>query len=233
MLIAGLQKLSLIDYPGTVAAVVFTQGCHFRCAYCHNPDLISLQSPDEASAQREREVFAYLQEKKYFLEGVCVTGGEPTLHADLPEFLKQLKSIGLKVKLDTNGYDPNMIRQIIRDNIVDYFAMDIKHTWRDYDTVIRTGSKQMLANVQETFHVIQDSGVPHEFRTTVFPGTHTPKTFVEIASYLKPGEHYYMQNIRYGKTLDSHLDTGTRLDVTTIVKDLQARYPEVVIAERG
>lgn len=236
MYIAGLQKLSLVDYPGKVAAVVFTQGCVFRCSYCHNPDQIPLaaQLADEQKRHflSNEDVLAYLKEKSYFLDGVCITGGEPTLQADLGEFMKAVKDIGLKVKLDSNGINPEKIRQFIADGLVDYIAMDIKSSFENYDKVINVGHDRFVANVEKTLRIIQASGIDHEFRTTVFPAAHTEEDFMTIGGYLQPGEKYYIQNIEYKKTLDTGIDQSKTLDVPKIIMKLRERYPEAVITER-
>lgn len=236
MYIAGLQKLSLVDYPGKVAAVIFTQGCMFRCSYCHNPDQIPLaaQLPEDKKTHfiSNEDVLDYLNDKKYFLDGICITGGEPTLQADLADFMRAVKELGLKVKLDSNGVNPGKIKQFIADGLVDYIAMDIKSSFENYDKVINVGHDRFTKNVQETMRVIQDSGIDHEFRTTVFPAAHTEHDFMKIGSYLQPGEKYYIQNIEYKKTYDQAIDQSKTLDVPGLVMKLQAAYPEVVISER-
>lgn len=236
MYIAGLQKLSLVDYPGKVAAVVFTQGCVFRCSYCHNPDQIPLaaQLVDDQKKHflSNDDVLKYLDEKKYFLDGVCITGGEPTLQADLGEFMRAVKDLGMKVKLDSNGVNPGKIKQFFDEGLVDYIAMDIKSSFESYDKVINVGHDRFVKNVQETMRLIQDSGIDHEFRTTVFPAAHTAEDFMAIGSYLRPGEKYYIQNIEYKNTFDKDIDQSKTLDVVGIIMKLRERYPEVVITER-
>src|SRR3989338_9207503 len=137
MIISGLQKLSLIDYPQKISSVVFTQGCLFRCPYCHNPELIDLKTKNPLG---EETILEYLAERKNMLEGVCITGGEPTLHSDLPEFMAKIKALGLLVKLDTNGTNPRMIEKIIQRGLANYFALDLKHAWSNYDQVALTNN---------------------------------------------------------------------------------------------
>jgi len=229
MIIGGLQKLSLVDYPGKICSVVFTQGCVFRCSYCHNPDLVlgpcKLQIP-------EQTVLDYLSNHRSMLEGVVVTGGEPTLHKDLRDFLHKIKKLGLLVKLDSNGINPEILQGFIDDRLVDYIAMDIKAPWEKYDRVMQTSKTIGPTKCKQTLEVIQNSGVAHEFRTTVFPGVHTEEDFVEMASYLKPLEHYYVQNIRYQVTLDPKIRQDVSLDVSGIVERLKKRYPRLAISER-
>lgn len=229
MQIAGLQKLSLIDYPGKVAAVVFTQGCNFRCPYCHNPELIAAKSRD---GMPEEEVLKHLQAYRSMLEGVCITGGEPTLQWDLADFIKNIKKLELKIKLDTNGTNPGMLERLLAEGLLNYIAMDLKHAWGKYDTVANTHNATTLENCKKTFGLIQHSGIDHEFRTTVFPSSHAEEDFMEIAGYLKTGEKYFVQNIRYEKTLDPNVDKSKTFDVTGIVMRLQAAYPRVIIGAR-
>ncbi|MFO0705110.1 MAG: anaerobic ribonucleoside-triphosphate reductase activating protein [Candidatus Andersenbacteria bacterium] len=229
MIIGGLQKLSLVDYPGKVCSIVFTQGCTFRCSYCHNPALVVGPAPKALSMKR---VLDYLKKHADMLDAVCVTGGEPTLHRDLDMFLRQIKKSGLKVKLDTNGLNPETIQRFIQEGLVDYFAMDIKAPWRKYGTVMQTSQTIGIERCKKTFAVIQNSGVAHEFRTTVFPSVHTEPDFMEMVSYLKPGEHYYLQNVRYAVTLDPKIDRTIHLDVPAIAQTLRQRYPEIIIIER-
>ena len=229
MVFGGLQKLSLVDYPNVVAAVVFTQGCLFRCPYCHNPELIS--STNEAGVSTE-EVLEYLRHKRVFLDGVCITGGEPTLHADLPDFMRTLKDLGFSVKLDTNGANPQMVQRVIDEGVVDYFAMDIKGTWERYSDFIHIKNEQLIKNCQQTMRIIQHSGIDHEFRTTVFPSQHQISDFYEIAGYLQKGEKYYIQNIEFKKNLDTRIDQTLTIDVTQLVSDLQERFPALTIGAR-
>ncbi len=132
MIIGGLQKLTLIDYPGKVAATVFTVGCNFFCDYCHNPDLVLVKKTDQFPFMSEEEFFWWLEKKIGLLEGVCITGGEPTIHKDLPQFIKKIKDLGFSVKLDTNGTNPEMLEDLIKNNLLDYIAMDIKGPQEKY-----------------------------------------------------------------------------------------------------
>jgi pyruvate formate lyase activating enzyme len=234
MIVAGFQPLSLIDYPGKIASIVFTQGCLFRCPFCHNPKLIAKKnesSEEEQSA--EKEFWEHLERRKGFIDGVVVTGGEPTLHADLPEFLARIKSMGYLVKLDTNGIMPEMVREILSRKLVDYFAMDLKDVWGRYQRIanIAPGKEAMLKNCEETFGLIRNSGIPYEWRTTVLPGVHTEESFVGIAEQLLPGEKYFLQDINYAVTLRK-LDNTKRLDVPAIAERLQRKFPELVVDVR-
>ncbi|PIS05175.1 MAG: anaerobic ribonucleoside-triphosphate reductase activating protein [Candidatus Buchananbacteria bacterium CG10_big_fil_rev_8_21_14_0_10_42_9] len=229
MQFGGLQKLSLIDYPEKVAAIVFTQGCLFRCRYCHNPELIPTSTQNIVS---QEEVLAYISFKKDFLDGVCITGGEPTLHADLPDFIKKVKALGLLVKLDTSGVNPGMVESLLRDGLVDYLAMDIKHRWESYNDIVQTANQQRIDNCKKTMRLIQESGIDHEFRTTVLPESHTAEDFISIAKQLLPGEKYFIQNISFAKNLDNTIDKSKQLDVSAIVDILKKSFPQVQIEQR-
>lgn len=231
MIVGGFQPLSLVDYPGKVATIVFTQGCLFRCPFCHNPKLVSQKmEPSEEERRTEERFWEHLKRRAGFIDGVVVTGGEPTLHADLPEFLARIKSLGYLVKLDTNGISPEMVREMLSQKLVDYFAMDLKDVWERYQRIANIAPEHvaMLANCEKTFEIIRNSGIPYEWRTTVLPGVHTDESFVEIARQLLPGERYYLQDINYAVTLRK-LDSSKRLDVPAIAERLRREFPELVI----
>lgn len=229
MIIAGFQGLSLLDYPGKSCAIVFTQGCLFRCPYCHNPELISTR-PQTTIA--EESVLRYLMEHKKMLDGVCITGGEPTIQVGLRRFIERIKEIGLLVKLDTNGVHPTFVRELIANNLVDYFAMDLKNTWEKYQDVVRSGGTNTNDNCKETFGIIQSSGVAHEFRTTICPGVHAEQDFIDMAGYLKDGERYFVQEIRFTKTLEKDLPRDANVHAKEIVPKLRERYPQLIIEAR-
>jgi len=229
MKIAGIQPLTLLDFPGHTAMIVFTQGCPFRCAYCHNPELLSTQTP---SALDEQEVLCMLKTRLRMLDGVVVTGGEPTVHPDLPAFLASIKALGLEIKLDTNGAHPRMLEQMLRDGLVDYVAMDIKFPWSRYDEVARTGSSAIAENCRRSFRLLQSYDIAHEFRTTVCPGMHTEQDLLQIARDLLPGESYYLQAMRPGKTLDPTLPAGPGLDLMKIASRMCEAFPGVDVRVR-
>lgn len=231
MIVGGLQKLTLVDYPGNVAAIIFTKGCIFRCPYCHNPDLVL---PTRGVEIPISEIYQFLEEKKTFLDGICISGGEPTLHKDLPDFIAHIKSLGYKVKLDTNGVTPEMITELISKKLVDYFAMDLKQTWGKYQKIanVAPGKERFIESCKKTFKIIQNSGVPHEWRTTVLPGIHTEADFIEMASWLLPGEQYFIQDINYKTTLDVNLDKTKRINIPSLINTLQNLYPKLLIQQR-
>lgn len=196
MLIGGFQKLSLIDFPGTISSIVFTAGCNFRCPYCHNPDLINDYSGKLLS---EKDILEILQKSKKMIDGVVITGGEPTLHNDLPDFISILKDIGFKVKLDTNGSNPSMVALLISERLIDYVAMDIKAPKKKY--VLISGENFRYEHLMESMEILRSSEIQYEFRTTVYPNLFEMEDYFEIAKDLLPKEKYFLQNIRYEKTL--------------------------------
>lgn len=164
MKLAGFVPLSLCDYPGRLSAVIFTQGCNFRCPWCHNRHLIPLSSESSACVDEEH-VMAVLAERRVRVGGVVVTGGEPTLQAALPRFLRRLKTLGLSVKLDTNGSHPEVLRQLLSEGLLDYVAMDVKAPWSKYAALTGVDACDVAA-VQASVALIAASGVSHGFRTT-------------------------------------------------------------------
>lgn len=191
MRILGLQRLTLLDYPGRLACTVFLGGCNMRCPFCHNGDIV-LGSGDEIS---EQEFFAFLASRIGRLEGVCISGGEPTIQSDLPELLTKIKSMGFLVKLDTNGTRPEVIRELIARGLVDYIAMDVKNAPEKYAKTAGLSSFNFSA-VAESIKIISLSGLDHEFRTTVTAELHTAEDIRAIAEWLSGAEKYYLQRYR-------------------------------------
>jgi len=196
--IKGLEKSSLIDYPGKVSAVVFLAGCNFRCPFCHNRELVL--SPQGMKSIPENEILDFLGERKKWLDGVVVTGGEPTIYKDLPEFLKKLKGLGYPVKLDTNGSNPKMLKEVMEKGLVNYIAMDIKGPLEKYEK--SAGMKANTENIKESIKLIINSGIGHEFRSTVLPELHTKEDVQEMARLVKGADKFYLQQFRPKNTLD-------------------------------
>lgn len=199
MNICGLIKTTLLDFPGQVACTVFTGGCNFRCPFCHNSDLLEFGLPSDYS---EEDIFSFLQKRLPTLDGVAITGGEPTLQPDLPEFIKKIRDLGLKVKLDTNGIHPEMIKSLVASGLLDYVAMDIKAGPENYAKVCgfdvngcadENTWPHIFGKLTETKDFLLEGRVPYEFRTTVVEGLHTEEDFYGIAKYIEGAENYFLQ----------------------------------------
>ena len=193
MQIHGLNKTTLLDYPEHVAATVFTGGCNFRCPFCHNAGLVL--NPGDQAQIPEEEVLAYLNKRKGILEGVCITGSEPTLQPDLAEFIGKVKAMGYLVKLDTNGYRPEVLRDLLNRELLDYIAMDIKACRENYATAAGFPGLD-VTKIEESVEIIKNSGIPYEFRTTVVNGIHTVEEFEEIGKWIAGSRAYYLQAFR-------------------------------------
>lgn len=199
MILKGLQKTTLIDYPGHIACTVFTYPCNFRCHYCHNPEL-AIAELEEGTAISESEFFKFLSSRKKLLEGVCITGGEPTLHHDLLAFIKKIKKLGFKVKLDTNGSNPDTLDKLIKNKLLDYVAMDIKNAYNYYaDTV---NSEVDLEKISESIKMLLAGNIDYELRTTVVPGLHNNERMEAMGEWISGARLYVIQNFRKGKTLN-------------------------------
>ena len=198
MLIGGFQKFSLIDYPGKLCAIIFTQGCNYRCPYCHNPELVKPELFEEPIP--EEEIFSFLKSRKGKLEAVEITGGEPTLQKDLLEFVKKIKDMGFLMKLDSNGTHPEIIEEAIKLNLVDYLAMDIKAPLEKYEKVVRANTD--IKKIEENIDLIMNSGLNYEFRTTVVKSLLSKEDIIEIGKIIKGAKNYYLQKFVPSKTLD-------------------------------
>ncbi|MEM3393226.1 MAG: anaerobic ribonucleoside-triphosphate reductase activating protein [Candidatus Bathyarchaeia archaeon] len=196
MIIKGLQKFTLIDYPGKLACTIFTFGCNFRCPYCQNPELIIDDGRKPISIAW---ILNFLYERKSFLDGVCITGGEPTIQSNLTEFIKELKRLGYSVKLDTNGSNPELINQMLKTELVDFIAMDVKAPLEKYKEVTKVDAKDL---VKKSIRIIIDKAPEYEFRLTVVPGLINEEDLHKIGEIVKGAEKIYIQQFRNEKTLD-------------------------------
>ena len=197
MTFGGLEKFTLIDYPGKIACVAYTIGCNFRCPYCHNPELV-----DETVEARitEKEFFDFLGERTHMLEGVVITGGEPTMHEDLPAVMERIKALGYLVKLDTNGTNPVMLHQVVEAGEVDYVAMDIKSPLRKYSATVARPVD--IEAIQSSIDFLLSSPVEYEFRTTVIKGMHATEDIEEIGKEIKGAQRYFLQKFIPTKILN-------------------------------
>lgn len=190
MLIKGLQKTTLLDFPGKVACTVFTGGCNFRCPFCHNASLVTRL--DDSDTLSWDEVFAYIKKRKGILDGVCITGGEPLLQPDLEDVCRLIHQEGLSVKLDTNGAYPDRLQTILQENMVDYIAMDIKNSKEEYARTC--GLALFPAGVESSVEIIRQSGIPYEFRTTVVREFHSEQSMRDLAQWIAGAERYFLQS---------------------------------------
>jgi len=184
MLIKGFQKFTVLDYPGKAAATVFLFGCNFRCGFCHNKDLVLPECKDNLETYSEEEILDYLKQNKDFLDGLVITGGEPTVSEKLPDFLKKIKEIGLCIKLDTNGSNPEMLKKLIDEKLIDFVAMDFKTDFENYHKV---ASNLDINKLKESINLIKNLE-NYEFRTTVVSGFVVKENLIKIASFLKKEE---------------------------------------------
>ena len=195
--VGGIQKLSLVDFPGHVAAALFTAGCNMRCGYCHNPELVL---PERlAPSIPIDDIMMFLQSRVGRLDGVVVSGGEPTIHDDLPELIRRIKALGYDVKLDSNGTRPEMIRQLIDDKLINFVAMDIKGPLEKYQTIAARPID--LDAVQETIALLISSGIGHEFRTTIVREQLEPSDFHKVGEMVRGAKRFALQHFRPGSTL--------------------------------
>lgn len=191
MVIKGLQKLTLLDFPGYVACTIFVQGCNMRCPFCQNSSLVLPEKFQNTPVIPEEGILEFLKSRKSKLQGVCITGGEPTLQQDLPVFIKKVKDIGYKVKIDTNGTCPDRIKWLLDSDLVDYIAMDIKNDYNRYDDT--SGISTVMSDIARSIDIIKSSGIEYEFRTTVVKELHSEESFHNIANMLRRVTNYSLQ----------------------------------------
>lgn len=215
MLILGLDKTTLLDYPGHVAAALFAGGCNFRCPYCHNKDIV--EKSGRVVPLTDNEIFNFLEKRRNVLTGVCITGGEPTLYRDLPDFIRRIKELGYLVKLDTNGTNPAMLKTLIDGGLIDYCAMDVKNSPRKYDiTAGFSGcpgaNGVQLAAVNDSIHILlRQDKIPYEFRTTVVKELHDEADMLSISRWIAGAGAYFIQSyVESGGVLCPGLHAHTR-----------------------
>lgn len=219
MIIAGLQKTTLIDYPGKIACIVFLAGCNFRCPWCYSSELVLPLKIVKQPRISEKEFFDFLRERQGLLEGVVICGGEPTINKELPQFIQKIKNLGYFVKLDTNGSNPGILKDLVGAKLIDYVAMDIKapraqfsssnFQFSIYEKIIGEGVK--MEDIEKSVEFLKQGNVDFEFRTTVVNTIHTADDFKEIAKWIggRPGGYpvkYYLQNFRAEKTIDPEFE---------------------------
>jgi len=214
----GLQKLTLLDYPGLTACTVFSCGCNFRCPFCHNPQLV-LGGKDSLEYSFS-EILSFLEKRVGMLDGICITGGEPLLNKECIQLAKCAKAMGYQVKMDTNGSDPEKLQRIMEEKCVDYIAMDLKNSPEKYEAT--TGFSD-IEKIRESVQLLMQGRVDHEFRTTVTGNLHTAEDFEKIGKWISGAKHYFLQKFRNpGELLSSD---GTQFEVRT---EQLLEYREIV-----
>jgi len=202
MIIGGFQKVSLIDYPGKISSIIFTQGCNFSCVYCHNKELININNSTE-NTYKEKEIIEFLKQRTKKIDAVVITGGEPTLQKDLIPFMKQIKELDFLVKLDSNGTNPDVLKEAINSNLVDYIAMDIKAPLEKYSSITKTNVD--IEKIKESINLIKNSGIQHEFRTTVLKSLLTEQDILSINSLTSGANLFTLQKYVPSKDLEKEL----------------------------
>ena len=228
MLIKGLQKLTLLDFPERMACTVFTFGCNFRCPFCHNASLVLADRADD-TAIPEEEFFSFLQKRRGILEGVCITGGEPTLMPDLPDFIRRIRAMGYAVKLDTNGYRPDVLKALVAEGLLDYVAMDVKNSLPCYGVTVGIPSLR-TAPIEESMDFLLEGRIPFEFRTTLVKGLHTPESVADMGRRLAGDERFFLQTFEdSGDLIGEGLSAFDRNETESLLAVLRAYVPNAQI----
>ncbi len=228
MKIGGLQKVSLIDYPGLISGIVFLQGCNFHCPYCHNPELVDekLFGP----CLNEKKILDFLKTRKGKLDAVTITGGEPTIQKDLIPFIKRVKKMGFAVKLDSNGSVPEVIKELLAEKLLDFIAMDIKAPLKKYNNIVQAPVDP--GKIKESIKIILKAKIPHEFRTTVVKSQMEAKDILEIAKLISGAKRYALQKFVPTKTLDKKMlkeATWPEDELEKIKKRLEKEISSVIV----
>ncbi len=225
--IAGLEKNTLIDYPGKVAAIIFTYGCNLRCPYCHNPELVIRKLPRESTIPHDY-IFNFLKKRVGKLDAVVITGGEPLIHDTLESFIKKIKKLGFLIKLDTNGFYPDRLKNLVDKGLVDYIAMDVKYPKTKY--IQLTEKDGSVNKVFESIDIIMRSELDYEFRTTYVKFIHDLRSAEEIGKMIKGANKYYIQNFRSGDTINPSLSDENSFSKKELleIKKIMLKYVKKV-----
>ncbi|MDD5760447.1 MAG: anaerobic ribonucleoside-triphosphate reductase activating protein [Candidatus Pacebacteria bacterium] len=227
MYFGGLEKTTLVDFPGKVAATVFTFGCNFRCPYCYNPELVLPSLINEQPKISEKEVIDFLKERRGFIEGLCITGGEPMMQADLPDFIQKVKNLGFLVKLDTNGSFPDVLKSLIANKLVDWIAMDIKAPPEKYN--LFSQGQIAVKIIEKSIQIIKRSGINYEFRTTLAPEILEEKDILDIVNWIRPATRYYLQRFKNNKVLEEkfkNIEPWSEEKMEAIFKKIKPNFRE-------
>ncbi len=225
MRIEGIQKLTLLDFPGRVACTVFTPGCDFRCPFCHNADVVLYGE----GLYPEEELFAFLEKRKGKLTGVAITGGEPLMQEDMPRFIRRVREMGFAVKLDTNGSWPERLKTIVKEGLVDYVAVDVKNCREKYaltSGLDEAAAAVLLPRVYESIDFLMEGHVDFEFRTTVVKELHEDEDFLRIGEWLRGDEKFFLQGfVDSGNTIVPGLSKHDKADMERFAKIMRSYIP--------
>ena len=225
MNISGFSKLTLLDFPGLIACEIFTQGCNIRCPFCQNSSLIEMNGNYNYT---EEEIIDYLERRKKILDGIVITGGEPTVQKDLVRFIEDVKKLGYKVKLDTNGFRPNVLKELLDKNLLDYVAMDIKNSFEKYD--ITCGMKNLvIENIKKSIEILKNSNIKYEFRTTIIKEYHTKEDILKILNIIGDSK-YYLQNFEMSNdVINKNLHGFSDYELMEMENLLNLKYSNVEV----
>lgn len=226
MNIAGFQKLSLLDYKGYLSCLIFTQGCNLNCPFCHNSKLIKF---DKKNLIDEQEIFEYLDKRKNIITAVVISGGEPLLQNDIMRFIKKIKKMGFKVKLDTNGSMPDKLLELINKNMLDYVAMDLKNDFNNYEAV--SGVLNIdVEKIKKSIEILKNSKIEYEFRTTIMKEYHNIENLKKILDLIGKEENYYLQNIEISKNvINKKLTAFNKDELVLLEHQLKIDFPNISI----
>jgi len=228
MKIGGLQKVSLIDYPGKISAIVFTQGCNFRCPYCHNPELVEQKLYQPCLS--EKDILKFFSTRQGKLDAVTITGGEPTLQEDLIPFIQKIRKMGFAIKLDSNGSHPDALACLIQDRLLDFIALDVKAPVEKYESVVK--SPVAIDFIRESIQIVLKAKIPHEFRTTVVASLLTTKDILAIVREIAGAQRYALQRFQPARTLNKKYikeNTYSDEEFLKIKKQLEKDVPVIII----
>lgn len=227
MLIGGFQKLTLLDYPGKMAATIFTSGCNFKCPFCHNKDLVFI--PENFDYYTPDDILSYLEKRKGILDGICITGGEPLIQKGLLDFIKRVRQLGMSIKLDTNGYMPERLKEAVESGLIDYVAMDIKNSEEKYgQTTGMNSSNIILPKINESIDYLLQGNIEYEFRTTVVKEYHTTADLLKIAERIKGCQHYYLQQFKdSGNIIEEGLSGYSDQQMKEMTEEIARVLPQV------
>ncbi|MDP8261227.1 MAG: anaerobic ribonucleoside-triphosphate reductase activating protein [Candidatus Kappaea frigidicola] len=234
--IKGFIKSSLLDWDGKIVSTLYVPHCNMRCPFCHNRSFIL--TPDDHPSVEINEILDFYKERKNFLDGICLTGGEPCLYDDLVEVLKPFKEAGALIKLDSNGTSPEKIRELVDAKLIDYIAMDIKNAleFEKYKKASSLKSEVLFENVKESINYIKNCKLPYEFRTTVVPTIHEKQDIIDIAKFIKGAEKYALQNFQPENTLDVNFEKLTPFtvnDIEEMADSIKSLIEKVVVRAKG